>query len=515
MALVARLPLVVLGAFVVLMVWQMVHHESAISAQLANGPPGLTRQTFGVGRVLPLEHSILAFLRGVEARTQGARFGSGGEERKALDLLAREAVELSRRAALRGWDGGEGEEVGGGLGAPRLEAWEKGVYTSAPPAVALPPIVEAFRRGQVDWHDLIPSHASLWERYGESNDGNFKFMTLVMKEEKVTDYLTRWEESGLSAVYGVDHGPLSNYTSCNTFDDARRRRPGPGGLFFDRPPRASSSPSAFGLCAPPSPAGLRRPLLRDLRARLVLRVARRPLPPTLERRPRGGRRDGRGGQGAGRAPPRRIEAAGPRALRRRAGGDAVRRPAAPARRQGRRRRREVAKEGQRVRVRLLRPRGGLASGQHEGDATFVGLCAAPSGAHGPLRDLPERRKTIARTSVGRIERTRTGRGALRSWPTSHTQIPAAQTYVRAVEDDPSAMFYHWWRYFKGLHQTATRDGGLDQGGTRVRPWPTAPISVVSHSFRLIFRRAIVSRSGLEARMFLFLFLEHARAEPAR
>ena len=42
--------------------------------------------------------------------------------------------------------------------------------------------------------------------------------------------------------------------------------------------------------------------------------------------------------------------------------------------------------------------------------------------------------------------------------------------------------------------------GLDQGRTRARPWPTskAPLSVVSHSFCLIFGRPIISRNDLEA-----------------
>ena len=41
---------------------------------------------------------------------------------------------------------------------------------------------------------------------------------------------------------------------------------------------------------------------------------------------------------------------------------------------------------------------------------------------------------------------------------------------------------------------------------------TAPLSVVFHSLRLISRRAIISRNGLEARM---CFLERARAEHSR
>ena len=53
-----------------------------------------------------------------------------------------------------------------------------------------------------------------------------------------------------------------------------------------------------------------------------------------------------------------------------------------------------------------------------------------------------------------------------------------------------------------------------RGRKRVRRWPTskAPISVVFHSFWLIFGRVVVSRNGLEALMF---FLECARAKHPR
>ena len=56
---------------------------------------------------------------------------------------------------------------------------------------------------------------------------------------------------------------------------------------------------------------------------------------------------------------------------------------------------------------------------------------------------------------------------------------------------------------------------IDRAAKRVRRWPTskAPISVVFHSFRLIFRRAIISRSDLEReRPFL---VERARADRSR
>ena len=49
-------------------------------------------------------------------------------------------------------------------------------------------------------------------------------------------------------------------------------------------------------------------------------------------------------------------------------------------------------------------------------------------------------------------------------------------------------------------------------GRDVGQLQTAPISVVLHSFRLIFRRAIISRNGLEREWFS---LERARAEHPR
>ena len=59
-----------------------------------------------------------------------------------------------------------------------------------------------------------------------------------------------------------------------------------------------------------------------------------------------------------------------------------------------------------------------------------------------------------------------------------------------------------------------RAARLEQGRKRVRHWPTskAPISVVFHSFRLIFGRVIISRNGLERER---LSLERARAERPR
>jgi hypothetical protein len=83
----------------------------------------------------------------------------------------------------------------------------------------LPPLIDAWRNGKIDWHDLIPSHSSLWERYGESKDDKFNFMKLVMKEVAVTDYLTQYQDSGLASNFGHDFGPMRNYSMCNLVDD--------------------------------------------------------------------------------------------------------------------------------------------------------------------------------------------------------------------------------------------------------------------------------------------------------
>ena len=67
----------------------------------------------------------------------------------------------------------------------------------------------------------------------------------------------------------------------------------------------------------------------------------------------------------------------------------------------------------------------------------------------------------------------------------------------------------------GLSSLVTLDlAWCDPGQEKRAKFPTAkaPISAVSHSFRLVFGRAIISRNGLEAWM---LFPERARAEHSR
>ena len=73
----------------------------------------------------------------------------------------------------------------------------------------LPPIVQAWRQAKIDWHHIIPKHFSSWQRFG-ANQGNLRL--LVSKEEQLTDYLTRYHESGIGKRFGKNHGPLMNYS---------------------------------------------------------------------------------------------------------------------------------------------------------------------------------------------------------------------------------------------------------------------------------------------------------------
>ncbi|KAJ1458796.1 hypothetical protein M885DRAFT_512615 [Pelagophyceae sp. CCMP2097] len=110
---------------------------------------------------------------------------------------------------------------GDGVRVGQKPIWDVGLL-SAPLDYAdpLPPAVQAFREGKVDWHDSLPKHSSLWQRFGGSKDAQFNFMQLVLKEEAMTDYLTQFAEGGLRGLYGKDHGILSNYTGCNLLQDA-------------------------------------------------------------------------------------------------------------------------------------------------------------------------------------------------------------------------------------------------------------------------------------------------------
>lgn len=80
----------------------------------------------------------------------------------------------------------------------------------------VPSIVRAWREAKLDWHSLLPKHNSIWERFGNPEGGG-KLRALVAKEVQVTDFLTRFHESGLSAKYGHDYGVLQAYSGCDAF----------------------------------------------------------------------------------------------------------------------------------------------------------------------------------------------------------------------------------------------------------------------------------------------------------
>jgi hypothetical protein len=67
---------------------------------------------------------------------------------------------------------------------------------------SLPNSVSSWRAAQIDWHHLLPppQHLSSWERFGKEQSGSLRL--LVSKEEQLTDYLTRFHESGLASKFG-------------------------------------------------------------------------------------------------------------------------------------------------------------------------------------------------------------------------------------------------------------------------------------------------------------------------
>ena len=83
-------------------------------------------------------------------------------------------------------------------------------------ADVVPNIVKSWRAAKIDWHSLVPKHPGQWERFG-TPQGEGKLRLLVSKETLITDYLTRFQESGLAGMYGHDHGALSSYSGCNVF----------------------------------------------------------------------------------------------------------------------------------------------------------------------------------------------------------------------------------------------------------------------------------------------------------
>ena len=80
----------------------------------------------------------------------------------------------------------------------------------------VPNLVKSWRAAKLDWHTLLPLHNSIWERFGSPKKGE-GLQLLVSKEQQVTNFLTQFDESGLSAMYGKIHGPLLEYSACNSF----------------------------------------------------------------------------------------------------------------------------------------------------------------------------------------------------------------------------------------------------------------------------------------------------------
>jgi len=119
--------------------------------------------------------------------------------------------------------GGGGGGIVGGL-TSIFDTSPRGSRAAAPRQLLLdhvladgvPAVVLAWREARLDWHELLPKHNSKWERYGTPERGK-GLQLLVNKETQVTDFLTRFHESGLAAMYGFDHGPLLAHSGCDAF----------------------------------------------------------------------------------------------------------------------------------------------------------------------------------------------------------------------------------------------------------------------------------------------------------
>lgn len=82
---------------------------------------------------------------------------------------------------------------------------------------SIPEIVRAWRAAKLDWHELLPHHNSAWERFGTPQKEG-KLRLLISKEVQLTNFLTRFHESGLSSKYGHAFGPMLPYSGCDKFD---------------------------------------------------------------------------------------------------------------------------------------------------------------------------------------------------------------------------------------------------------------------------------------------------------
>ena len=100
--------------------------------------------------------------------------------------------------------------------SPSYSSSNSALFLSAVADDVVPNIVRSWRNAKLDWHSLLPVHNSIWERYGTPEKGK-GLRLLVSKEIQVTNFLTQFHESGLSAKYGKNHGALSQYSGCNSF----------------------------------------------------------------------------------------------------------------------------------------------------------------------------------------------------------------------------------------------------------------------------------------------------------
>ena len=180
----------------------------------------------------------------------------------------------------------------------------------------------------------------------------------------------------------------------------------------------------------------------------------------------------------------------------------------------------AGRRSMRIGVELLRRDGSTSPppGVEAVDSTPGGVAASASISSSPSRD----RQPLADATARSIALSATDR----LWSTYARTVSAAALGSLDAGFLPPRGAGCSARSSRGSRGRARRGWGCGPWTGRPRPRggspgrekgaksPTskAPLSAVPHSFRLIFGRAIISRSALEARM---LFLERARAEHSR
>jgi hypothetical protein len=105
--------------------------------------------------------------------------------------------------------------------APISLLWAHGLMNFDPGGAlgeGLPESIKAWRRAELDWHTLLPTDNSKFQRDGATPPG-YELLSIHEKESSVTDFLTRYQASGLSSVYGHDHGALAEYAQCDVLAD--------------------------------------------------------------------------------------------------------------------------------------------------------------------------------------------------------------------------------------------------------------------------------------------------------